>query len=379
MAKHIDAIGLEWVVIRDEILENENKSTRVGSAGKDLVDYITELSDKYSVYILDESVVFSSRAQARASVPENIRKQGLIITYRLSGKSTLVIEQFLGGLWTSEVNNDSRWNELGGWDDFIPLTGTLPDNPVTGIIRFNPGAGLVNVVNPSAALMTDGARWLYGKYEIATVSPAGPYVINGWNPDNLGIKAPGGGMLALGNGVRLTIGGSIFQMPDDGTVMLVSDGIRLSSRNGNINLEAGGLTGNGKAFYNGDEIATVKNIPVITGDTIINLGENPNIDYIGDGDYRYRMYGVANRMIQTSYAHGGNIWSLQLEVAPDNVYKRTYIPMKGWSEWTPICDCAPDTTLTAVCDSGNEYRFGLKSSKTETPYYYSSQGITGEI
>ncbi|MCL1941980.1 MAG: hypothetical protein FWF54_00280 [Candidatus Azobacteroides sp.] len=378
MAKHIDEIRLEWVVIRDEILENENKATRVGSAGKDLVDYIKELSDKYSVYILDESVVFSSRAQARANVPENIRKQGLIITYRLSGKNTLVIEQFLGGLWTSEVNNDSRWNELGGWNDFIPLTGTLPDNPVTGIIRFNPGAGLVNVVNPAAALMTDGARWLYGKYEIATVSPAGPYVINGWNPDNLRIIAPDGSMFVLGNGVRLTTGSSLFQMSNNET-KLVSDGIYLSSRSGDINLNTVESGKRGKAYYNGDEIATLNNIPVITGDTIINLGENPNIDYIGDGDYRYRMYGVANRMIQTSYAHGGNTWSLQLEVAPDNVYKRTYIPTKGWSEWTPICDCTPDSTLTAVCDSGNGYDFGLKSAKKETPYYYSSQGITGEV
>ncbi|MCL1942239.1 MAG: hypothetical protein FWF54_01625 [Candidatus Azobacteroides sp.] len=262
---------------------------------------------------------------------------------------------------------------------FIPVTGTGTNNPVTGIIKFNPGAGLVNVANPAASLMTDGGNWLYRGRPIATESPAGPYVVNGMNADNLGIKAPGGGMLALGNGVRLTIGSSIFQMSDDGTAKLVSDSMDLFTRGGDLNLNTVESGKYGKAFYNGYEIATLNNIPVITGDTIINLGENPNIDYIGDGDYRYRMYGVANRMIQTSYAHGGNIWSLQLEVAPDNVYKRTYIPTKGWSEWTPICDCAPDTTLTAVCDSGNEYRFGLKSSKTETPYYYSSQGITGEI
>lgn len=124
------------IQIRDEKTNKQNTATRVGTAMLEHInkleqDYydktktdeelkkrdnkLTELSNNVGLYNVDKNVPlgsgFYTSTTARAAVPEDVRKIGLIITYKTDEK-TSVTEQFTGSdisAWAT----DSNWKNVG--------------------------------------------------------------------------------------------------------------------------------------------------------------------------------------------------------------------------------------------------------------------------
>lgn len=87
----------------------------------DLTDYarkeeLTDVSNSVGLYNVDDNVPvgsgFYTSATARAAVPADVRKIGLIITYKTDEK-TSVTEQFTGSD-ISSWSNEANWSEIGG-------------------------------------------------------------------------------------------------------------------------------------------------------------------------------------------------------------------------------------------------------------------------
>lgn len=87
----------------------------------DLTEYakkeeITDVSNSVGLYNVDDNVPlgsgFYTSATARAAVPADVRKIGLIITYKTDEK-TSVTEQFTGSD-ISSWSNEANWSEIGG-------------------------------------------------------------------------------------------------------------------------------------------------------------------------------------------------------------------------------------------------------------------------
>lgn len=121
--------GNVYDVLTDGSWHNTTKAPETGSV--DLQDYVTkddfeasqkeqddkftELSDNVGLYNVDKHVPlgggFYTSATARAAVPSDVRKIGLIITYK-TDVTTSVTEQFIGSDvsgWTTDTN----WKNVG--------------------------------------------------------------------------------------------------------------------------------------------------------------------------------------------------------------------------------------------------------------------------
>ncbi len=98
-----------------------NTGTAPDTEAVDLTEYakkeeITDVSNSVGLYNVDDNVPlgsgFYTSATARAAVPADVRKIGLIITYKTDEK-TSVTEQFTGSD-ISSWSNEANWSEIGG-------------------------------------------------------------------------------------------------------------------------------------------------------------------------------------------------------------------------------------------------------------------------
>lgn len=134
--KTFDELKQLAIQIRDEKTNKQNTANRVGAAMLEAInkleqDYydkiatdeelkerdekLTELINSVDIYNIDAKKPlddgFYNAGLARANVPTDIRKLGLIITYK-TDSSTSVTEQFIGSDISAWMT-DSNWNNLG--------------------------------------------------------------------------------------------------------------------------------------------------------------------------------------------------------------------------------------------------------------------------
>lgn len=155
MAKDFESLKQQALVIKNEVEDGANSSERIGGILEDMLDYdeekrkeleekigsqtvevdtelneesqkpianapvakkINELSNSVGLYNVDDNVPlgsgFYTSATARAAVPADVRKIGLIITYKTDEK-TSVTQQFTGSD-ISSWSNEANWSEIGG-------------------------------------------------------------------------------------------------------------------------------------------------------------------------------------------------------------------------------------------------------------------------
>lgn len=134
--KTFDELKQLAIQIRDEKTNKQNTANRVGTAMLEGInkleqdyydktaadeefkkqdDKLTELANNVGLYNVDKHVPlgggFYTSATARAAVPSDVRKVGLIITYKTDA-TTSVTEQFIGSDvsgWTTDTN----WKNVG--------------------------------------------------------------------------------------------------------------------------------------------------------------------------------------------------------------------------------------------------------------------------
>mgnify|MGYP002579355933 CR=1 FL=1 len=155
MAKELSVLQQQAEAITKEVNKGANTSSRIGGMFSDMLDYneekrkeleekigsqtvevdtelneesqkpianapvtkkINELSNSVGLYNVDDNVPlgsgFYTSTTARAAVPADVRKIGLIITYKTDEK-TSVTQQFTGSD-ISSWSNEANWSEIGG-------------------------------------------------------------------------------------------------------------------------------------------------------------------------------------------------------------------------------------------------------------------------
>lgn len=129
MAKELSVLQQQAEAITTEVNKGANTSSRIGGMFRDMLDYneekLTELSSYTGVYNLDAQVPlksgFYTATTARAAVPAEIRKLGLIITYKIDA-STSVIEQYQGAALTDLAwEQDISWINIMSTESFKQL------------------------------------------------------------------------------------------------------------------------------------------------------------------------------------------------------------------------------------------------------------------
>lgn len=119
MAKDFESLKQRALVVKNEVEDGANSSERIGSILEDILDFnndkLIELANNVGLYNVDKHVPlgggFYTSATARAAVPSDVRKIGLIITYK-TDVTTSVTEQFIGSNvsgWTTDAN----WKNVG--------------------------------------------------------------------------------------------------------------------------------------------------------------------------------------------------------------------------------------------------------------------------
>lgn len=119
MAKDFESLKQQALVVKNEVEDGANSSERIGSILEDILDFnndkLIELANNVGLYNVDKHVPlgggFYTSATARAAVPSDVRKIGLIITYK-TDVTTSVTEQFIGSDvsgWTTDAN----WKNVG--------------------------------------------------------------------------------------------------------------------------------------------------------------------------------------------------------------------------------------------------------------------------
>lgn len=119
MAKDFESLKQQALVVKNEVEDGANSSERIGSILEDILDFnndkLIELANNVGLYNVDKHVPlgggFYTSATARAAVPSDVRKVGLIITYKTDA-TTSVTEQFIGSDvsgWTTDAN----WKNVG--------------------------------------------------------------------------------------------------------------------------------------------------------------------------------------------------------------------------------------------------------------------------
>lgn len=119
MAKDFESLKQQALVVKNEVEDGANSSERIGSILEGILDFnndkLIELANNVGLYNVDKHVPlgggFYTSATARAAVPSDVRKVGLIITYKTDA-TTSVTEQFIGSDvsgWTTDAN----WKNVG--------------------------------------------------------------------------------------------------------------------------------------------------------------------------------------------------------------------------------------------------------------------------
>lgn len=162
MAKDFESLKQQALVVKNEVEDGANSSERIGSILEDILDFnndkLIELANNVGLYNVDKHVPlgggFYTSATARAAVPSDVRKVGLIITYKTDA-TTSVTEQFIGSdvsVWTTDTNwknvGSEGGNKIREWNtDFNTTRLQIPSKerkPGMQISYKHPSLGWIN-------------------------------------------------------------------------------------------------------------------------------------------------------------------------------------------------------------------------------------------